>query len=398
MTGKDLLDAIGYVDQSLLEHCQGAEPNTTKNNILWIWHKRKYVSIAACACLFLAFILGITYWQYHISSIGDGLLHGDACVMTALLDNCHPERLTPVQEAKVQDGKDSTKKEKRSNGIDSGSGEKDQNKISQDSKSGDIYNAGNQPGSDITPDSEKSYGGEGIDAVPGDLGNADISEAPDTVIAKIDKTGMTDYSQGITIRAVTEFPDREPQPQPEEPSPPNSDGIKHPDGIVLARKIFAENTAIVRGTVKRIQHYHASGGKIDVYFSVVSLKVKEVYRTDGKGGPKKGSICKVYLPDTRNSVRTDTAILRKLKKEREAVIMPYIADAKTGIRSGKNFFAFSDVADYYFDAKTADSHLFLKTRTDVLYNTKIYDIPYSGKKVNLKDVEAYIRNMLKKFA
>lgn len=394
MTGKDLLDAIGAVDEDLLEQCLEAEPGKAENNILWFWYGRRYVSIAAFACLFLAFIFGITYWQYHVSSAGDSLWNSDARIMTALLDNCCLGDITVLPETApregmdgAQNGADSTQKGKRSNEIDSGPDEEAQNQI--------MYNAANQSDANVTDDKE-SYGREGIDDTPGDSGNTDAPSSSDTTIAKIDRSGTTDYSKGISIREVSEIPDKEPQPQPEEPSQPNSDGIKHPDEVVVAKNILAENTAIVRGTIKRIQYYHASGGQMDVYFSVVSLKVKEVYRADGRGNPKKGSICKIYLPDMKNSVSSDTSILRKLKIGREAVLMPYIADAKTGIRSGEDFFAFSDVAEYYFEAENAESHLFLQTKTGVYYNTRIYDIPYSGKKVTLDDVGSYIRNMLKK--
>ena len=44
MTGKDLLDAIGSVDESLLERCQQTEQLTAKKHILWYWYRKKYIS------------------------------------------------------------------------------------------------------------------------------------------------------------------------------------------------------------------------------------------------------------------------------------------------------------------------------------------------------------------
>lgn len=391
MTGKDLLDAIGTVDESLLEHCQEAQQNTAKSKILCFGYGRKYVSIAACACMFLVFILGITYWQHNVSGAGDSLLNEEARRITAMLDVRRPEETTFLQGSEEQGGADSAQTKNSSNEIDSSPQEKYPDEVDRNLKAGSIYDTANQAGDNILPDTNKS--------------NTDISPSSDTQIAKIDGTDVPGYSKGIEIREVKEIPEREPQPepqpeaQPEETSQPDEslqpDEIVKPEEVVSVKKILAENTIIIRGTVKRIQHFHAFGRQIDVYFSVVFLKVKEVFRTDGKGGPKKGSICKIYLPDINDSVYSDTAMLKKLKKGREAVIMPYIVDEKTGIHNGGDFFAFSDVAEYYFDAETAESHIFLKTKTGIRYNTKIYDIPHNGKKVTLDDVGSFIRNELK---
>ncbi len=39
---------------------------------------------------------------------------------------------------------------------------------------------------------------------------------------------------------------------------------------------------------------------------------------------------------------------------------------------------------------------FFKTKSGVLYDTKIYNIPYSGKKATLDDIGEYLKKMLKK--
>lgn len=408
MTGQDLLDAIGYVDEELLEHCQEAQQNTAKSKISWFWYGRKYASIAACACLFLIFILGITYWQYNLSGVGDSLLNEEARRITALLDVQRPEETTFLQGSEDEGGADSARTGNSSNGTDSSPQENSPDEVAQDLKAGSIYDTANQAGGNRLPDADESYGREGHGGgMAGESGNTDISPSADTQIAKIDGTDIPGYSKGIEIQEVKAIPDREPQQksqpeepmQPEEPSQPDEslqpDETVKPDEVVSVKKILAEDTTIIRGTVKKVQYFHAFGRQIDVYFSVVFLKVKEVYRADGKGGPKKGSICKVCLPDINDAVHTDTTILNRLKKGREAVIMPYIADTKTGIHNAGEFFAFSDVAEYYFDAKTAESHIFLKTKTGIRYNTKIYDIPHNGKKVTLDDVGSFIRNELK---
>ena len=385
MTGRDLLDAIGYVDENLLEHCQQTEQITARNGISQFWYGKTYVSIAACACLLLICILGVTSWQFNFSGLGDAVVKGNTSGMTASLDIDRPEETERLPKIEIQDGTDSGLAEDTLNET-----RQESTTSSMDGMTNDDY----QPAADDLPDTDISSGTKsGVDTSPKDYGNTDDLPEPDTKIVKVDETDnvMPKYSQGIKIESVGKIP---------KGNPP-SEGNLHPEGTRKpaqgkpAKKILAGNTVVIRGTVKKIQHFHATGGELDVYFSVVSLKVKEVYRADGKGSPQKGRICKVYLPATMDSPRQENSILGKLAKGSEVIMMPYIADAKTGIRNKENFFAFGDVSDYYFEDRTADSYLFLKTKAGVLYNTKDYNIPHTGKKVTLNDVGSYLKKMLK---
>ena len=396
MTGKDLLDAIGAVDEELLEHCQKTEQITAKNKILWFWYGRKYVSIAAC--LLIISILGITYWKYNFSGVGGISVNEDTQEMTASSDTCHPKSADRRPVTDDLDGTNSAQAENNAKETDVGLAEDTSNETDQDSKA-----SNNQPNAGTFPDTDNSSDTEKIVPTPKEPESTEILASNDDKAAKADETNNIppNHSRNIKIEAVKKIPEVDSKPaegeqqvdgEQQTESPTN--GIARPALIQMpsAKNILAEKTVILRGTVKKIQHFHATGGKIDVYFSVVSVKVKEAYRKDGKGNPKKGKVCKLYLPD---SVSSENRILEKLTKGKEVILMPYIADAKTGIRKKGNFFAFLDVSDYYFDAETAESHLFLKTNSGVLYDTNIYDIPYSGKKVTLNDVGNYIRKMLR---
>lgn len=399
MTGRDLLDAIGYVDEELLERCQKKEGITTKNKIFWFWYSRKYVSIAACACLMV--ILSFTYWQYNFSGVDDTFVNEDTQEMTASSDASQPEEMEHLLKADDQNGTDSVQADDQ-NGTDSvqagdSSNKTDSdlegntlNEADQDLQAGSKYDSPDddyQPGAGVLADtpSGTENGTNTAPEIPDDTpkGNDPATDNPDNI--------SLDYSQGIKIEVVKKIPRENSQPT----GTKGPGGISKPAGVVSAKKILAGNTVIVRGTVKKIQHFHATGEKLDVYFSVVSIKVKEIYRADGKGNPQKGTICKVYLPESTDSARSETSIFGQLAKGREAILMPDIADSKAGIRKKGNFLAFLDVSDYYFDEKTAESHVFLKTKTKILYDTKIYNISYDGKKITLDDVGKYIRKMLK---
>lgn len=420
MTGKDLLDAIGAVDEELLEHCQKTEQITAKNKISWFWHDRKYVSIAACACLLCICILGITYWQYNFSGVGDTLMSGESQGMIASTDTYRSETAQRLPETDERDGTDNAQKGNISNGTDADLAEDTRNETDQNSKESSIgsLNDNYQLNAGVLPDKGTSSGMEGVEPTPKESESTNILASKEDKPAKVDETGGVppNYSQGIKIKVVKKIPEVNSHPseasQPgENPNPSAGDqpakgpkpseaeqtgGISKPAGVISAKNIFAQNTVVFRGTVKKIQHFHATGMGIDVYFSVVSVKVKEAYRADGKENPQKGKTCKVYLPAPTNSSGSGNRISDKLAKGSEVVLMPYIADTETGIRKNGNFFAFLDVSDYYFDAKSTESHLFLKTKTGVLYDTKIYDIPYTGKKVTLDDVGNYIRKMFER--
>lgn len=385
MTGKDLLDAVGYVDESLLERCQQKEQIPSENQITcWnkiFWYGKKHISIAFCTCLLVVFIVGIAYWQYDFGNIGDSLVHGSFQGITASLDIDRPQNTQRQPKADKQNDTGNHLTEDTQN-------EPEPNNNAHLSDNSYQPDSGSPP--DINDSSDQK---SALDTTP-NSGNTDMLPSSDTHIAKVDDTANVslNYSYGIKIETVKEIPER--KPPSETPAPP-SEPI-NPEEIPSVKRILADNTAIIRGIVKKIQHFHVSGKELDIYFSVVSLKVKEVYRPDGKGNPQKGSICKILLPDTKASSHFESSILGKIVKGNEAIMMPYIADAQTGIRKKGTFFAYIDVSDYYFDEKTAESHLFLKTKTGVLYDTKIYDIPYSGKKATLDDIGEYLKKMLKK--
>lgn len=387
MTGKDLLDAVGAVDEELLEHCQELGKITAKDKILWFWHDRKHVSIAACVCMLSICILGGTCLRYNFSGAG-GVLTNEA--------------------ARGMDARSETKQPLPGTGGDLA---KDTaNETEQDSKEGSMGLPRDQdwPSADVFADDSSDM--EGAEAKPKESDGADIVASEDNKPSQADETGNAEppqadgtgnagppqadetgnaapnYSKGITIEAVNKIAAGSLRPPEETPGAAEWSS---------AKEILAQNTVIVRGTVKKIRRFRAKGGRIDVCFSVVSVKIKETYRADGKGNPQKGKTYKVYLPDSWQAGSFGNSISKQFAKGSEVVLMPYVADAKTGIRKKGKFFAFLDVSDYYFDAKAAESHIFLKTKTGVLYDTRVYDIPHAGKKVTMGDIGNYIKKMLK---
>lgn len=391
MTGRDLLDAIGYVDESLLERCQQAEQVTEATQCFWLWCRKKYVSIAACVCLLALFILGVAYWRHNFPSV-DGTGRRE---MTATLDTRRLEGTGQLPQTGSQDKTDSSLGDDARKGTSKGQEESDIDNAPDDNC---LAKDGSLPDTDLPSGVESR--GDGTKADSGNPGSMPSQDNPgslpsqDNQIAKIDEKGdaAQEYSQGIKIKAVKEIPQWKLPGGTTHPEGAN----KKPSKTNPLKKILAGKTPIIRGTVRKIQHFHAAGEKIDVYFSVVSLNVKEVYRADGKGNPQEGETCSIYLPYVKGSLQNGSSILGKLAKGSEVIVMPYIADSQTGIRKESEFFAFLDVADYYFKEKTAESQLFLKTKTKALYNEKAYDIPYSGKKVTLDDVGDYIKGLLGK--
>ncbi len=384
MTGRDLLDAIGYVDENLLEHCQQTEQKTARNGVSWSWYGKKHVSLAACACLFLIVILGLTFRQSDFYGVGDMAVKGNTQSMTASIGIYSSEERERLPKTETKDEADSG-----STGDNFHETGQESETSSVNGETEDTY----QPAAVGLPDTDIPTGAKsGADTTPKESGNTDIPPSPDTQLAKVDETDniIKNYSQGVKIEAIKEIPKGDPSSgelvQPETLQPAKG---------ISAKKILAEHTVIMRGTVKQVRYFHATGGELDVYFSIVSLKVKEVYRADGSGNPQKGSICKVYLPGTKGSFHSESSVLGKLAKGSEVILLPFIADEKTGIHNKENFFAFWDVSDYYFQAKTADSHIFLKTKAGVLYNPRVYDIPYTGKRVTLNDVGNYLKKMIK---
>ncbi len=198
MTGKDLLDAIGSVDESLLERCQQTEQLTAKNHILWYWYRKKYISIAACACLLLLSTVGVTYWRSDFFSVSDTVVNGNTPGITTLSDVYQPEEPERFPRQEKQDG------------TDSDVAKDTVNETRQDSSSSSINGTinDNYPADDL-PDTDISSGTKsGVETTPKNSENTDTLQSPNEQITKVDETDSItpNYSQGIEIEPVKEVP------------------------------------------------------------------------------------------------------------------------------------------------------------------------------------------------
>ena len=152
-------------------------------------------------------------------------------------------------------------------------------------------------------------------------------------------------------------------------------------------EIFAMDTAIFRGTVTDLQYYEATGG-YRAYFTVAVVEVTDPIR----GDMASGDTCRVYLPCAPGMSVSTAGALEELEIGSEAIFMPSIATADTGITSGDSYFCYADVADFWFSEGVR--FLFLQTEEGLRYASDVYDLGGDGGEVTLDDAAAYIRSML----
>ena len=158
-----------------------------------------------------------------------------------------------------------------------------------------------------------------------------------------------------------------------------------------AEEIFAQGKDIFMGIVTDKQVYHVTG-KIDQYFTVITVEVKDSIR----GGMAVGEACRIYLPlaEVNGMVSTNSLVgdLMELEVGSSAIFMPTTATKDTGL--GKQdigeWLCYADFADYYFSEGMR--YLFLAAEDGVSYEEDVYEIP--GEEITLVQVAEYIRGML----
>ena len=152
-------------------------------------------------------------------------------------------------------------------------------------------------------------------------------------------------------------------------------------------EIFAMDTAIFRGTVTDLQYYEATGG-YRAYFTVAAVEVTDPIRGDVEAG----GTCRVYLPCAPGMSVSTAGALEELEIGSEAIFMPGIATADTGVASGDSYFCYADVADFWFSEGVR--FLFLETEEGLRYASDVYDLGVAPSEATLEDAAAYIRSML----
>lgn len=158
-----------------------------------------------------------------------------------------------------------------------------------------------------------------------------------------------------------------------------------------AEEIFAQGNDIFMGIVTNMQVYHTTG-KIDKYFTVATVEVKDSIR----GEMEVGEECRIYLPlaEVNDMVSTNSLVgdLMELEVGSTAIFMPITATVDTGLGKQEvgEWLCYADFADYYFTEGMR--YLFLATEDGVSYEEDVYEIP--GEDITLVQVAEYIRGML----
>lgn len=185
------------------------------------------------------------------------------------------------------------------------------------------------------------------------------------------------YSKEVNVQKLQEFP-------------ANAVNPKAQIDLVSRdfQSVFNDDTDIFRGIVQKLDYYKETGKFDEVYFTVIEIKVTDVYR----GEMKKGDTYSIYLPYTPNAWYAASPGIsdEQLKTGSEGIFMPFISTKETGTRyAGHGFLCYADFAKGWFRDTDANRYIFLDT--EELSDTNIYDIPSKGKKLTLDDVSVYIK-------
>lgn len=109
-------------------------------------------------------------------------------------------------------------------------------------------------------------------------------------------------------------------------------------------EIFAQDTAIFRGTVRSLRYFRVESGGTYLYYTVANVEITDCLR----GGLETGEICSVLYLGAKGYLTTSlSGPLEDLDVGNEAIFMPVWTSEETGRREGERFFCYADLGEFY---------------------------------------------------
>lgn len=154
-------------------------------------------------------------------------------------------------------------------------------------------------------------------------------------------------------------------------------------------EIFAQDTAIFRGTVRELHYFmvEADGGPMEQYYTRAIVEVTDPIR----GNLTAGETCSLLWLGAKGYMSTSIAgALENLDVGGEAIFMPRAADRDTGWKEGDSYFCYADLADFYLSEGMR--FVFADTAEGLALDRGTYED--LAEVESLDEVAAYIRDMI----
>lgn len=151
-------------------------------------------------------------------------------------------------------------------------------------------------------------------------------------------------------------------------------------------EIFAQDTAIFRGTVRELHYFivEPDGGPMEQYYTRAVVEVTDSIR----GNLTAGETYSLLWLGARGYMSTSiSGPLEDLDVGGEAIFMPARTDRDTGWREGDRYFCYADLADYYLSE--GQRYVFADTADGLDFDRTAY--PDIAPAETLDEVAAYIR-------
>ena len=153
-------------------------------------------------------------------------------------------------------------------------------------------------------------------------------------------------------------------------------------------EIFAQDTAIFRGTIRELQYFvtEPGYGNMETYYTRAVVEVTDSIR----GSVTAGETYSVLWLGAKGYMSTSiSGPLEDLDVGGEAIFMPIPTDRDTGWKEGDSYFCYTDLAEFYLGEGTR--YVFADTAEGLTFDRSTYE-EIAGAET-LDDVAAYIRKM-----
>lgn len=154
-------------------------------------------------------------------------------------------------------------------------------------------------------------------------------------------------------------------------------------------EIFAQDTAIFRGTVRELHYFkiESDGGPMEQYYTRALVEVTDSIRGDLTAGE---TYSLLWLGARGYMSTSISGALEDLDVGSDAIFMPARTGRDTGWRHGDSYFCYADLADFYLGE--GSRFVFADTAEGLSFDRGTYEEIAEAE--TLDDVAAYIREQI----
>lgn len=154
-------------------------------------------------------------------------------------------------------------------------------------------------------------------------------------------------------------------------------------------EIFAQDTAIFRGTVRELHYFmvEPDGGSMEQYYTRALVEVTDPIR----GNLTAGETYSLLWLGARGYMSTSiSGALENLDVGSDAIFMPIRTDPDTGWREGDRYFCYADLAEFYLSE--GSRYVFADTAEGLIFDRGAYEEIAEAE--TLEEIAVYIREKI----